>query len=328
MKISHATRALAAATAIAGVAGFATSPIAVADDGAPSTHTLGEQAALGDGSVLQGWTVSDLKVSTDTIPYHVRGTLWEATATDEALRGFSTPVVSNLNARAADGETYRVLFQVATPQGVNPSTLPEGGTTTGKVYFDVTGDAPDSVVYNTGGRDLLLWLPAPVVPAAGSASAPGARATAASGASTPALPLTAVPAALPATPAPAAPGTTNGVNAPTAPADIHAAGTPTSTPTDQHLPDSRDIHGTVPAAEGQTPGAPAPATAPTPAVPAPVAPAPAGVAPAPAAAAPAPEVVAPGPAAAVAPAAPAPAVVPNPVVGPTLVVIPAPTAAN
>jgi hypothetical protein len=69
--------------------------------------------------------------------------------------------VSNLNARAKSGQTYRVLFGVATPQGVNPATLARGEKTTGKVYFDVTGDTPDSVVYNAGGQDLVVWLQAP-----------------------------------------------------------------------------------------------------------------------------------------------------------------------
>ncbi len=114
-----------------------------------------------DGNVVQGWTITDLKASADPIPYPVAGTLWEATATDEAIQGGATPIVSNLNARAKSGQTYRVLFGVATPQGVNPSTLAQGEKTTGKVYFDVTGDTPDSVVYNAGGQDLLVWLQAP-----------------------------------------------------------------------------------------------------------------------------------------------------------------------
>src|SRR6185369_6090494 len=105
-----------------------------------------------------------------------RGTLWEATATDEAIQGSVTPIVSNLNARAANGDNYRVLFQVATPQGVNPATLAQGQKTTGKVYFDVTGATPDSVVYNAGGRDLLLWLqPAPAPQQAGASSPAPAR---------------------------------------------------------------------------------------------------------------------------------------------------------
>jgi hypothetical protein len=132
-----------------------------------TTTTVGTQAKLVDGNVVQGWTISDLRPSSDAIPYPVAGTLWEATATDEALQGSVTPIVSNLNARARSGETYRVLFGVATPQGVNPATLPQGEKTTGKVHFDVTGDAPDAVVYSTGGQDLLAWAQATPAPRQG-----------------------------------------------------------------------------------------------------------------------------------------------------------------
>lgn len=75
----------------------------------------------------------------------------------EADQGTVAPVVSDLNARAANGQTYRVLANVATPQGVNPSPIGQGARTTGKVYFDVTGAAPNSVVYNNGVQDLLIW---------------------------------------------------------------------------------------------------------------------------------------------------------------------------
>lgn len=121
------------------------------------TQALGSQGKLVDGAVIQGWTITNLKPSSDVIPFPVRGTLWEATATDQAIQGSATPIVSNLNARSADGQTYRALFEVATPQGVNPSTLAPGQETSGKVYFDVTGASPDSVVYNAGGQDLLVW---------------------------------------------------------------------------------------------------------------------------------------------------------------------------
>lgn len=169
------TKPLAAVAAIAaaGSIGFLSAPIALAD---PGTQNLGTQGKLVDasGNISQGWTVSDLKVSTDTIPHPVYGTLWEATATDEALQGGVTPIVSNFNARAANGQTYRVLFGAATPQGVNPATLAEGQTTSGKIYFDVTGETPDSVVYNAGGVDLLVWVKAPA-PSSGSStgSTPG-----------------------------------------------------------------------------------------------------------------------------------------------------------
>ena len=160
MKITSALAA-AAAIAAAGSVGIIGAPNAAADD--TSTTTIGSQAKLVDGNVVQGWTITGLKTSSDPIPYPVAGTLWEATATDEAIQGGATPIVSNLNARARSGQTYRALFGVATPQGVNPSTLAPGEKTTGKVYFDVTGETPDSVVYNAGGQDLLVW----VQPAAG-----------------------------------------------------------------------------------------------------------------------------------------------------------------
>ena len=150
MKIKPVLAAITTATAA--TVGLAGAPIAAAD---ADMQYLGEQGELVNGDVVQGWTVSGLKPSTDTIPYPVAGTLWEATATDEAISGNVIPIVANLNARAESGQTYRVLFGVATAQGVNPATLAEGESTTGKVYFDVTGDAPDSVVYNAGGTDTI-----------------------------------------------------------------------------------------------------------------------------------------------------------------------------
>jgi hypothetical protein len=163
VKITPTT--LLAAAATVATAGLIAAPLSSAED--VTTTTVGSEAKLIDGNVIQGWTISDLRPSSDVIPYPVAGTLWEATATDEALQGSATPIVSNLNARARSGETYRVLFGVATPQGVNPATLAQGQKTTGKVYFDVTGDAPDAVVYSAGGQDLLAWAqaaPAPLPP--------------------------------------------------------------------------------------------------------------------------------------------------------------------
>jgi hypothetical protein len=171
LKITTITTALAAALTTSGAVVIIGAPIAAAEDA--TSGTIGSQVKLVDGAVIQGWTISDLKASTDVIPYSVAGTLWEATATDEALQGSATPIVSNLNARARNGQTYRVLFGVATPQGVNPATLAQGQKTTGKVYFDVTGEAPDSVVYTAAGQDLLLWVqPPPSVPRTGTQSTP------------------------------------------------------------------------------------------------------------------------------------------------------------
>jgi hypothetical protein len=241
------TSALAAAAAIAaaGSVGMIGAPIASAD---PSTTTIGSQAKLVDGNVVQGWTITGLKTSSDPIPYPVAGTLWEATAADEAIQGGATPIVSNLNARARSGQTYRALFGVATPQGVNPSTLAQGEKTTGKVYFDVTGDTPDSVVYNAGGQDVLVWVQPPPQPRSSGTSSSGARGqtSAAPAATTPGSPAVAgspaaatgaegapLPAGAPlpsgssGTPLPAGtPGTPVPAGTPAAPVPAGTAGTP------------------------------------------------------------------------------------------------------
>lgn len=169
MILKTATLASAPACTSAAVAvGFIGASTAAAE---VTTTTLGSDAQLVDGSIVPAWTVSDLKPSIDVIDYPVLGTLWEAVATDTAVAGAVTPIVSNFDARARNGEAYRVLFETATPQGVNPATLAQGQQTTGKLYFDVTGANPDSVVYNSVGTDLLLWV---AVPPASRQSTPAA----------------------------------------------------------------------------------------------------------------------------------------------------------
>ena len=209
MKFNTIATVLASAATVAtsGAVAVISGPIASAED---TSATIGSQATLTDGNVVQSWTISNLKPSSDVIPYAVNGTLWEATATDKAIQGAVTPIVSNLNARSGSGQTYRALFGVATPQGVNPATLGPGQETTGKVYFDVTGDKPDTVVYNAGGQDLLVWVqPPPSVPRSGT----GTRST---------------PYYEPASPATPAPATTT-TPAP-APAAAESTAAPTTTP--------------------------------------------------------------------------------------------------
>jgi hypothetical protein len=242
VKITSALAA-AAAVAAAGSVGIIGAPIAAADD--PTITTLGSQAKLVDGNVVQGWTISNLKTSTDVIPHVVNGTLWEATATDQAIDGGATPIVSNLNARARSGQTYRVLFGAATPQGVNPSTLAQGEKTTGKVYFDVTGDTPDSVVYNAGGQDLLIWVQPPPQPRQSGGSSTGARSQ-----TTPAAPA----ATTPGTPAPAgSPAAATGTEGAPLPAGSPLPSGSSGTPLPAGTPGTP-----VPAS---TPGAPVPAGA-------------------------------------------------------------------
>ena len=128
------TTVLATTAAAAGI-GVMSAPIALADNPTPNLVTLGQPAELINGPVVQAWTISGLKPSSDVIPWHVRGALWEATATNTAVAGTVQPIVSDLNARARNGDTYRTLFLVATPQGVNPAALAQGQQTSGKIYF-------------------------------------------------------------------------------------------------------------------------------------------------------------------------------------------------
>jgi len=173
MKFFTTAVAAAGALAAAGAVTAATAN-ADADDAAPSTHPIGTQGTVEDGGVIQGWTVTDLRPSSDAIPYQPRGTLWEATATDVAIQGNVTPVIANLGARSASGQTYPALFTVASAQGVNPANLAQGQKTSGKVYFDVTGDVPNSAVYQGSGQDLLVWTPAAPTTPAGGSSGPAA----------------------------------------------------------------------------------------------------------------------------------------------------------
>ncbi len=151
--------AVAASAATVGASGIVGAPTAAADN-YPVIEKFGTQEQLvdGAGTIVQGWTVEDVKPSSDRIPWPVHGRLWEATATVTALRGCPEPIISDMNARAPDGETYQALALAATPQGLNPRTICTPDQSTGKLYFDVIGRDPDGVVYSAGGRDLLFWV--------------------------------------------------------------------------------------------------------------------------------------------------------------------------
>ncbi len=94
------------------------------------------------------------------MPYPFAGRPYEATVTAEALVGTVTPVVPFFNARAENGDNYRVLANVSS---FNGAPIGQGGSTTGKIYFDVVGADPNSVVFNDGGEDILGWVAPPGV---------------------------------------------------------------------------------------------------------------------------------------------------------------------
>ena len=130
---------------------------------APETcpHRFGAPQQLTDagGAVVQQWSVTDLRASADPVPgYPLAGRVWEATASVEALTGTVTPIIPNVSAVSASGERYQVLWQVASPSAMSGANINQGQTSTGKVYFDVTGADPMAVIYTNGGSTpAMMW---------------------------------------------------------------------------------------------------------------------------------------------------------------------------
>ena len=122
------TRKITIAVGAAAAFGLIATPFALADSTqpagvapAPTTVAFGADGKLVNGNTVGEWEISNLKPSTDVLSEHLNGTLWEATAEYTAERGNSQPFVPNLNARTASGDNYRVLWGVASPQGINPA---------------------------------------------------------------------------------------------------------------------------------------------------------------------------------------------------------------
>lgn len=229
-------------------AACAWAPNALADN-------LGSPVDVGGG---QQWTVSNLQPSADAIPYQPAGSLWEATATSQLAAG-GVPVIPGFAANSG-AQSYPVLWGVASGQGINPSALPAGGSATGKIYFDVTGGAPNSVSYVVDGQPVANWVQPP--PPAGGA---GPAYTAPRGVTPmPAATAPVAPAAPAATaPAPAAAAGSSGTPAPAA---SGSAGTPlpASGSSGTPLPAEGSTASTAPSAAAATPStAAAPASTPS-----------------------------------------------------------------
>ncbi|MDT5007368.1 MAG: hypothetical protein QOJ24_4544 [Mycobacterium sp.] len=123
-------------------------------------QVLGVQETVKDiNGPLTGYTVTGLMPSSDPVPYPVAGRLYEATVKTDAVVGTVTPAPSLFNARAENGDNYPSLAAVASLGG----PVGQGGSSTGKVYFDVVGSTPNSVVYNNGFEDILGWIQPPGV---------------------------------------------------------------------------------------------------------------------------------------------------------------------
>ncbi|ODU22186.1 MAG: hypothetical protein ABS80_17130 [Pseudonocardia sp. SCN 72-51] len=148
---------LTLATAGLFLAGLLAPPLGHAAGSCP--HHFGAAQQLPDaGGGTQEWTITALKKSSAVLPgYTPAGRLWEASATVRAAHGTITPLIPNLAAHAKGGH-YPVLWQIATDQGLPGSTLDEGQTSSGTLYFDVTGPDPMAVIYGNGGAaPLMMW---------------------------------------------------------------------------------------------------------------------------------------------------------------------------
>ena len=149
MRINKLAGAVAATAIGVGVAAGTVAPASAANN----IKTFGQQETLNDyvtGAPMIGYTVTGLSPSSDAV-FH-NGELYAATVTVEGLGGWATPLIPLFNARAESGQNYRVI-------GGGVDSAPPGGQSTGTIYFDVVGDAPNSVVYNDGTQDLLVWVP-------------------------------------------------------------------------------------------------------------------------------------------------------------------------
>jgi hypothetical protein len=155
--VSVKIKNIAKPVGIAAVAvGLALGSVAQAS-AADNIKKFGERETLNDwgtGGPMIGYVVADLQPSSDPVPHN--GELYEATLTADAPPG-GVPLIGLFNARAEDSSLYRVIANA--PGGVSGAWLPPGASTTGKLYFDVTGTPPNSVVYNDGVRDILVWVP-------------------------------------------------------------------------------------------------------------------------------------------------------------------------
>src|ERR1700754_4495591 len=112
---------------------------------------FGQPEALKDvyGNAMITYTEQGLRPSSDAIPHN--GRLYESMVTNDG----GVPLAALFNARAQSGQNYRII----------------GGGIPGKIYFDVVGDTPNSVVYNDGTQDLLVWVsPKPISSGAPDAS--------------------------------------------------------------------------------------------------------------------------------------------------------------
>jgi len=144
---------LSVAAASAGLIGIMGAAPAGAD---AASAGYGSPQSVTDVDVVTSYTVWQPQPSSDVINVPIVGKLYESKVLVAAVEGAATPSIPFFNARSGN-DNYRVLWQAYAPNGLSGATLPQGANASGKIYFDVTGAAPTSVVYNDAVQDRLRW---------------------------------------------------------------------------------------------------------------------------------------------------------------------------
>ena len=131
---------VAATVVMCSLAGVNAAPAWATD----SVKVFGEQETLNgpNGLPYIGYAVGKLAPSSDAVPHN--GKLYAAKLTIDGFGGSYPVFIERFGARAESGDFYPSIW---------------GASNAGKLYFDVVGDIPNSVVFNDGTRDLLAWVP-------------------------------------------------------------------------------------------------------------------------------------------------------------------------
>jgi hypothetical protein len=158
----------------AGIAGVSVFAAATAFAASPTIQGFGTSESLINGPMVTAYTVSNLQPSSLSIPgYTPKGTLYQADITARSDGGVVTPMVKDFSARGPNGRISQLIDNATVPNGLNPAPIPQGSESTGTLYFDVTGAAPNGVVYNDGLQDILIWtsnMPGSSVPGISNSS--------------------------------------------------------------------------------------------------------------------------------------------------------------
>jgi hypothetical protein len=130
---------LASSIGIAAVAIGVAAATVIPASAASNIKPFGQRETLigPNGAPQITYIVHGLNPSSAPVPHN--GQLYESVV---SVEGGGIPNMPFFNARAEDGALYRVI----------------GGSVPGTIFFDVVGPVPNSVVYNDGVQDLLVWI--------------------------------------------------------------------------------------------------------------------------------------------------------------------------